>query len=76
MSDAYLQTKSHDTVLVEHTKGTEQYNQGYRFVWNIQYGKTYVFKDKPSAPWGSGVYALNQDGTLGDCLIYNYDSSG
>jgi hypothetical protein len=27
------------------------------------------------APWAHGLYELNQDGTLGKCLHFNFDSS-
>ena len=74
MSDQYL-SKS-NLPLVEYNKECNQYNEGYRYVWSIQYGKSYVFKEPKAACWGSGVYQLNSDNTLGDCIDWNYDSSG
>lgn len=40
-----------------------------------QNGDCGYFVIDPGAPWGYGVYALNIDGTLGECIHFNYDSS-
>lgn len=62
--------------LVEFNPDSNQYEQGYRFVKAIQYGKSYVYKTEIGAEWGSGVYTLNSDNTIGKCVDWNYDSSG
>ena len=52
--------------------------EGYTHVCVEQNGNQYPVKSKHSEPkthWGSGLYVLNNDGTLGDCVHFNYDSS-
>jgi len=58
-----------------------KYNSGARFVLIPQsfHIDDMVFYEKVldsfKAPWASGLYQLCFDGSLGNCLSYNYDSS-
>lgn len=54
----------------------KQYVLGYRFVLVEQYGKSVALKENTGAPWGHGIYELKSDGTLGNCVDWNFDSSG
>lgn len=72
---AYQITGDRNAVLTDYDKTKDQYSEGYRYVWCLQFGPSYVLKDKIGAPWGSGVYELKSDNTLSDCVDWNYDSS-
>jgi hypothetical protein len=59
----------------------DKYNSGARFVLIRQslHIDDMVFYETVEntfqAPWASGLYELLADGTRGECLSYNFDSS-
>ena len=59
--------------------GVELFNKGFTHVCIEQSGRGhYAIKSDspdPKTHWGSGLYVLKADGTLGDCVHFNYDSS-
>ena len=57
----------------------DKYDQGYRFVMvpqSFSFDRMEFYKSSTvKAPWAHGLYELLDDGSLGDCLSYNFDSS-
>jgi hypothetical protein len=55
--------------------GRSLYDQGYRYVLHEQYGRSVALKEMPACPWGHGVFRINADGSMGECVGWNYDDS-
>ena len=59
----------------------DKYNSGARFVLirqSLHIDDMVFYETVEStfqAPWASGLYELLADGTKGECLSYNFDSS-
>ena len=59
----------------------DKYNSGARFVLirqSLHIDDMTFYTEVEStfqAPWASGLYELLADGTRGECLSYNFDSS-
>jgi len=57
------------------------YSEGARFVMieqSFREQDMLFFKDMTEdmrASWAHGIYELNEDGTLGECIHFNFDSS-
>lgn len=58
--------------------GKKLYNEGVRFLRHSQFSKLYtpLEGEHTATTWGSGLYKLEPNGTKGECIHFNYDSSG